>query len=92
MKESSYINENPRYNRIKVVLVEQKRTNLWLAEQMKLNSTTISSWCSNRSQPSLEKLYKIAQLLQVSVSSLLSIPDGMEVRIHDDSPSIRQSK
>ena len=43
-------------NRIKVVLVEHKRTNKWLAEQLGRDQATISKWCTNSAQPSLEAL------------------------------------
>ena len=58
-------------NRIKVVLVEKKRTNKWLAEQLGKDPATISKWCTNRSQPSLETLVEIARVLQVDVKDLL---------------------
>lgn len=56
--------ETERINRIKVVLVEQNRTGKWLAEQLQKNEATISRWCSNTSQPSLEMLVKIATVLK----------------------------
>ena len=40
-------------NRIKVVLVEQKKTGKWLAEQLGKDPSTVSKWCSNKMQPSL---------------------------------------
>lgn len=49
-------------NRIKVVLVEKQRTSKWLAEQLGKSENTISKWCSNKVQPSLESLYEIAKL------------------------------
>ena len=58
-------------NRIKVVLAEKKRSNKWLAEQLKKDPCTISKWCTNRSQPSLETLVEIARVLQVDVKDLL---------------------
>ena len=54
-------------NRIKVVLVEKKRTNKWLAEQLGVNPTTVSKWCTNSSQPDLGILHKIADLLGVDI-------------------------
>ena len=54
-------------NRIKVVLAEKKRTNKWLAEQLGKNTTTVSKWCTNTSQPDLYTLEQIAQLLEVDV-------------------------
>ena len=58
-------------NRIKVALVEKQRTNRWLAEQMDKSENTISRWCSNKSQPSLEDLFKIAELLGVDYTELI---------------------
>ena len=58
-------------NRIKVTLVEKQKTNRWLAEQMGKSENTISRWCSNKSQPSLEDLFRIAELLQVELTDLV---------------------
>ena len=58
-------------NRIKVVLVEQGRTNKWLAEKMGKNTTTVSRWCTNEMQPSLETLVSIAEVLKVDVRELI---------------------
>ena len=58
-------------NRIKVVLVEKKRSNKWLAEQLQRDPSTISKWCTNTSQPSLETLLKIAELLDVNYTELV---------------------
>lgn len=58
-------------NRIKVVLVEKKRTNKWLAEQLGVNPTTVSKWCTNSSQPDLGNLLKIADLLGADIKELL---------------------
>lgn len=59
-------------NRIKVVLVEKKRTNKWLAEQLGKDPATVSKWCTNSSQPDLETLTKVAQLLDVDIKDLLN--------------------
>jgi len=58
-------------NRLKVVLVEQKRTGKWLAEALGKNEATVSRWCTNESQPSLETLLEIAKVLNVDVRNLL---------------------
>lgn len=58
-------------NRIKVVLVEKKRTNKWLAEQLKKDPATVSKWCTNTSQPGLETLLEIARVLEVDIKDLL---------------------
>lgn len=69
--ESKKINEVRYYNRIKVVLAEQRRTNKWLAEQLGKDPATISKWCTNSSQPGIELLFKIAKVLNVDVKDLL---------------------
>ena len=58
-------------NRLKVVLAEQKRTNKWLAEQVGKDPASVSKWCTNASQPSLETLVEIARSLNVDVKDLL---------------------
>ena len=52
-------------NRLKVILAEKKKTNKWLAEQLGCAPTTVSKWCTNSSQPSLESIEKIANLLDI---------------------------
>lgn len=61
-----------RINRLKVVLVEQNRTGKWLAEQLDKNEATISRWCSNTAQPSLEMLVKIASILNIDPRELIN--------------------
>ncbi|MDL2323124.1 helix-turn-helix domain-containing protein [Bacteroidales bacterium OttesenSCG-928-A17] len=58
-------------NRLKIVLVEQRRTGKWLAETLGKNEATVSRWCTNESQPSLETLLEIAKVLNVNVRELL---------------------
>ena len=59
-------------NRIKVVLVEKKRTSKWLAEQLGKSACSVSKWCQNTVQPDLSTLDRIAKLLNVDVSILLN--------------------
>ena len=47
-------------NRIKVVLAEKQKTNKWLAEKLGKDQTTVSKWCTNKSQPGIETLFKMA--------------------------------
>ena len=63
---------NREMNRLKVVLAETKRTNRWLAEQLGKDQATVSKWCTNTSQPSLETLCQIAECLGVTVQELIS--------------------
>lgn len=59
-------------NRLKAVLAEQRKTSKWLAEQLDKNNTTVSRWCTNEGQPSLENLVTIASLLKVDVRELIN--------------------
>lgn len=58
-------------NRLKAVLAEQNKTNKWLAEQLQKNETTVSRWCTNEVQPSMENLVLIAEILGVDVKELI---------------------
>ena len=59
-------------NRIKVVLAEQQKTSRWLATAIDKNETTVSRWCSNKSQPSAEMFAKIATALDVDIRELFN--------------------
>ena len=54
------------------VLVENGKTGKWLAEQVGKNEATVSRWCSNKMQPSLDMLVKIAELLNVDPRQLIN--------------------
>lgn len=58
-------------NRIKVALAETRKKNKWLAEKIGKDESTISQWCTNARQPSLENLKKIASVLKVDIRDLL---------------------
>ena len=60
-------------NRLKVILAEKKKTNKWLAEQLGCAPTTVSKWCTNSSQPSLETIEKISNLLDIDYTELIRI-------------------
>ena len=64
--------EDNNFNRLKVALVERQKTSKWLAEQMEKSETTVSRWASNKSQPSVEQLFEIAQHLKMDVKDLLN--------------------
>ncbi|MCB9227565.1 MAG: helix-turn-helix transcriptional regulator [Chitinophagales bacterium] len=61
-----------RLNRIRVVLAEQNRKHKWLADKLGKNASTISLWCNNTRQPSLETLEEIAKVLNVDIRQLLN--------------------
>ena len=62
-----------KLNRIKVVLADNGKTNKWLAEQLGKDPATVSKWCTNVSQPSLESLLMISKLLDVDVNELVRL-------------------
>ncbi len=64
------INQMEDVNRLKLVLVEKKRTSKWLSEQLGVNPSTVSKWCTNTSQPDLACIVKIAELLEVDIREL----------------------
>lgn len=59
-------------NRLKLTLVEKKRTGVWLAKELGVSPVTISKWCSNITQPSLPTLSKIAEILEVDPRHLIN--------------------
>lgn len=64
--------ENINLNRLKVALVERNKTSKWLAEQIGKSETTVSRWASSKSQPSVEQLFAIAEILNMDVRELLN--------------------
>lgn len=80
--------DKKRYNRIKAELAEAGKQNKDLAEYMDLHVTTISDWCTNTNQPSLQHLYKIAEFLKIDVRRLL-VPERQDM---DDYLSIVADK
>lgn len=71
MQNTSNAIQMKQINRLKVVLVEQSRTGKWLAETLGKNEATVSRWCTNETQPSLETLVDVAKVLNVDVKDLL---------------------
>jgi transcriptional regulator with XRE-family HTH domain len=65
-----------KYNRIKLILVEQDKSAKWLADQSGKDKSTVSRWCTNDMQPPIETFYKIAKLLDVDVRELLYATKG----------------
>lgn len=58
-------------NRLKLVLVDKKRTGAWLAEQLGVTQVTVSKWCTNTTQPDLATMLKIAKLLGTDMNELV---------------------
>ena len=59
-------------NRLKIVLVEKKRTSKWLAEKLGKVPSPVSKWCTNTQQPDLMTLTRIAELLEVDRRELIN--------------------
>ena len=59
-------------NRLKAVLADAGKTNKWLAEQLGKDPVTISKWCTNTTQPDLQTLSRISDLLNVDIRELLA--------------------
>lgn len=60
-----------KINRIKVMLVDKGKTNRWLATQLGKDPATVSKWCTNSAQPTLETMMQIAKLLNVDMNDLV---------------------
>lgn len=64
--------EMKEINRLKIILAEKNKTGKWLAEQLGKDPSTISKWCSNSSQPQLDTVIRIAELLNVNIEELIN--------------------
>lgn len=64
--------QNVMLNRLKAVLAEQGKTNRWLSEQLGKSENTVSRWCANKVQPSIQQLNEIASVLDVDIRNLIT--------------------
>ena len=71
MRQIQFFNKMAEINRLKIVLIEKKKTSKWLAETLGKDPATVSKWCTNTSQPSIETFLEIARLLNVDIKDLL---------------------
>ena len=60
-----------KYNRIKAELAEAGKQNADLANFMGVHPSTVSDWCTNTNQPSIQDLFKISEFLKINVRDLL---------------------
>ena len=72
MHYKQYVECMEELNQLKLVLVKNKKNNKWLAEQLGVNQTTVSKWCTNTTQPDLATLKRISELLDVNVSEIIN--------------------
>lgn len=61
-----------KINKLKVILAEKEKTSKWLAEELSKSDVTVSRWCTNEVQPSLDTLNEIAKLLKIDIKELLN--------------------
>ena len=61
-----------KFNTIKEELEKQQLTQKWLAKKLGITPVSVNMWCQNKSQPSIERLYKVAQVLKINPSQLLT--------------------
>ncbi len=59
-------------NRIKEVLEEKGIKQTWLSEKLGKSYNMVNSYTQNRTQPSLEVLFKIADILEIDVKTLIN--------------------
>lgn len=58
-------------NRIKEVLEEKGIKQIWLAEKLGKSYNMVNAYAQNRRQPSLEDLYRVAEILSISPKELI---------------------
>lgn len=78
-----------KYNRIKTELAEADKQNAELAEYIGVHVTTVSDWCTNTNQPSIQDLFKISKFLKINVQQLLvatkwdNATDNIDIKIEN---------
>lgn len=73
-----------KINRIKVMLAEKGKTNKWLATQLGKDPATVSKWCTNAAQPTLETMMLIAKMLEVGIEDLVRFEALPDVEIKEE--------
>ena len=76
-----------KLHRISTALVDNGKTNKWLAEQLGEDPATVSKWCTNTCQPSLEMMITISKLLKVDLNDLVrieAVPDPIIKETSED--------
>lgn len=68
-----------KLNRIKEVLDEKGISQTWLAKKLDKSFNTVNSYVCNRSQPNLETLLQISQILNVDMKDLIAEQDQKNV-------------
>lgn len=60
-----------KLNRIKDILEEKGISQTWLAKRLDKSFNSVNSYVCNRTQPNLETLLKISQILNVNIKDLI---------------------
>ncbi len=63
-----------KYNRLKLLLILHEKSGKELAAALGVSVATVSKWCTNRSQPDVPMLFKIALFLDIEIEELLTVP------------------
>ena len=61
-----------KLNRIKEVLDEKGISQTWLAKKLEKRFNSVNSYVCNRTQPNLETLLQISQILNVDLKDLIA--------------------
>ena len=61
-----------KLNRIKEVLDEKGISQTWLAKKLDKSFNSVNSYVCNRSQPNLETLLQISQILNIEMKDLIA--------------------
>jgi|1185.fasta_scaffold102611_1 putative transcriptional regulator len=73
------IQEGPlRYNRLKIVLAEKNMSQKAISEMSDISPNSISKWCNNTHQPSIQIAFKLAKILEVEFSDLFHTVNEVE--------------
>ena len=61
-----------KLNRIKEILDEKGISQTWLAKKLDKSFNSVNSYVCNRTQPNLETLLQISQILNVDLKDLIA--------------------
>jgi transcriptional regulator with XRE-family HTH domain len=65
--------EPPKLNLIAAILEKRERSQRFLARKLGISANTVNSYCVQRSQPPLDRLFQIAEILDVPITELINV-------------------
>lgn len=86
------VSMDKKINRIKVMLVDKGRTNRWLAMQLGKDPATVSKWCTNAAQPTLETMMQIAKLLNVEMNDLVRFEELPDIHSPEEDVTSKRTR